>query len=79
MKRRSERSTAIQSVRSKLFWLHKCDKERLGTVLSLWKQYDAQNPDKAYGTMVSGKHWHYYESWVELVRKHCMDNKMVYK
>lgn len=42
---------------------------------SLWKKHDAQNPAKGFGTMVAGKHWHYYESWIEIVRSHCRDNR----
>lgn len=45
----------------------------------LWKEHDAQNPAKGFGTLVAGKHWHYYDNWVELLRKHCKDNTAVYK
>ena len=37
----------------------------------LWKQQDARNSSKGFGTMVAGKSWHWYESWVDVVRKHC--------
>ena len=37
----------------------------------LWKHLDARNPDKSYGVLVAGKHWHWYESWIEVVRTHC--------
>jgi len=40
----------------------------------LWKKLDAKNPGKGYGTMVAGKYWHWYERWVEKVRKHCEAN-----
>lgn len=39
----------------------------------LWKQLDAKNPDKNFGVLVAGKHWHWYDSWVEKVRKYCND------
>lgn len=39
----------------------------------LWKSLDARNPAKGYGTMVAGKVWHWYENWVDVVRKHCRD------
>jgi len=41
----------------------------------LWKQNDAKNPAKGFGTLVAGKHWHYYENWLEFLRKHCKDNE----
>ncbi len=40
----------------------------------LWKKLDAKNPGKGYGVMVAGKHWHWYESWVKVVRKYCSEN-----
>jgi hypothetical protein len=40
----------------------------------LWKALDAKNPAKGYGTMVAGKVWHWYERWVDVVRKHCREN-----
>ena len=44
----------------------------------LWKSLDAQNLAKGYGVMVAGKVWHWSESWVVEVRKHCSDNKEIY-
>ncbi len=44
----------------------------------LWKSLDAKNPAKGYGTMVAGKTWHWYERWVDEVRKHCSENKERY-
>ena len=44
----------------------------------LWKSLDAKNPEKGYGTLVAGKTWHWYERWVELVRKHCQENRGKY-
>lgn len=40
----------------------------------LWQSLDAQNPGKGYGTIVAGKNWHWYERWVDEVRKHCQAN-----
>lgn len=40
----------------------------------LWRSQDAKNPAKGYGTMVAGKLWHWYERWVDIVRKHCQDS-----
>lgn len=39
----------------------------------LWKRLDAKNPDRSFGVLVAGKHWHWYESWVEKVREYCND------
>lgn len=44
----------------------------------LWKFLDAKNPGKGYGTLVAGKHWHWYERWIDVVRKHCQDNHFQY-
>ncbi len=44
----------------------------------LWKQQDARNSSKGFGTMVAGKSWHWYESWVDVVRKHCQDSEGKY-
>jgi len=40
----------------------------------LWRSLDAKNPSKGYGMMVAGKFWYWYERWVEVVRKHCLDS-----
>ena len=41
----------------------------------LWKEKDAKNPAHSFGTLVAGKHWHWYERWVDEVRKHCEANR----
>lgn len=43
----------------------------------LWQTLDAKNPGRGYGTAVEG-HWYWYQSWVDLVRKHCEDNAAAY-
>ena len=45
----------------------------------LWKEHDAKNPAKGFGALVADKQWHYYQSWVDLVRKHCTDNGHLYR
>lgn len=44
----------------------------------LWQKLDAKNQAKGYGTMVAGKHWHWYERWLDEVREHCKENKEKY-
>lgn len=44
----------------------------------LWKANDAKSPAKGYGTMVAGTFWHWYETWVEVVRRHCRDSGAKY-
>lgn len=44
----------------------------------LWKSCNAKNPAHGYGTMVAGKNWHWYECWVDVVRKHCRDSGGIY-
>lgn len=36
----------------------------------LWKEKDAKNPKKGYGSSVEGS-WYWYENWVSVVREHC--------
>lgn len=45
---------------------------------TLWKSMDAQKASKNYGVRVA-KTWYWYQSWVEEVRKHCNENKNLYK
>lgn len=45
----------------------------------LWQCLDAKNPAKGYGTLVAEKDWHWYESWISVVRKHCCKNKETYR
>jgi hypothetical protein len=40
----------------------------------LWKTMDAKNQSNEYGVMVAGKQWHWYDSWLEEVRRHCGEN-----
>lgn len=40
----------------------------------LWRNLDAKNPNKNYGTTVV-KTWYWYESWLNEVEKFCQDNK----
>ena len=44
----------------------------------LWKNKDAKNPAHSFGTLVAEKHWHWYERWVDEVRKHCEANRESY-
>ena len=43
----------------------------------LWKSLDAKNPGKGYGIKVV-KTWYWYDRWVEVVRKHCKENRGLY-
>ena len=43
----------------------------------LWKRVNAKNPGKGFGVMVAN-HWYWYERWVDVVRKHCKDNRGKY-
>ena len=45
---------------------------------NLWKSLDGKNPNKRYGVMIA-KTWYWYESWIEIVRKHCRDNLAKYQ
>ena len=43
----------------------------------LWKDNDARDKQKNFGTDVAGK-WYWYQSWVEFVKKYCEANKQQY-
>lgn len=45
----------------------------------LWQFMDAKNHGKGFGALVAGKSWHWYECWVEKVRKHCQENRERYQ
>lgn len=44
----------------------------------LWKTENAKAPAKRYGVAV-GKHWFWYDSWLNFVRQHCKDNSDKYR
>ena len=44
----------------------------------LWKSRDAKNAKYQLGVNVEGS-WFWYESWVSDVRKHCVENQVLYK
>lgn len=46
---------------------------------TLWKKLDAKNPSLGYGIMVADKSWYYYESWIDVIRKHCVESGEKYK
>ena len=41
--------------------------------IHLWQKLDAKNFGKGYGVEVEGA-WYWYDQWVDVVRKHCIDN-----
>ena len=43
----------------------------------LWRQLDARDPAKGYGTFVAGT-WFWYERWVNVVREHCREHSDFY-
>ncbi len=44
----------------------------------LWKERDAKNPQKGFGTQVV-KTWYWYDNWLEEVEKHCKESGNKYK
>ena len=45
---------------------------------ALWKSLDARKQGKGLGTLVAEKYWHWYEKWIDEVRKHCQQNRDKY-
>lgn len=44
----------------------------------LWKKMDGKNKSKGFGVQVA-KTWYWYDSWLEVVRKHCRENAEKYQ
>jgi len=44
----------------------------------LWQSLDAKNAANGHGILVAVKAWHWYERWVDVVRKYGRDNKEQY-
>lgn len=44
----------------------------------LWKEMDAKNPQKGFGTQVA-KTWYWYDNWIQIVEIHCKKNGDKYK
>lgn len=44
----------------------------VGQHTDLWKRLDARKEGTGYGTFVAGGDWYWYETWVETVRQHCV-------
>jgi hypothetical protein len=44
----------------------------------LWKAKDGKNPSHQWGVQVEGT-WFWYEGWLDEVRRHCLENKALYK
>lgn len=45
---------------------------------TLWQSMDARKEAKGYGVSVAGA-WYWYSRWVDVVRKHCVDNAGQYQ
>ena len=44
----------------------------------LWKEMDAKNPQKGFGTQVA-KTWYWYDNWIQIVEIHCRESGDKYK
>lgn len=44
----------------------------------LWKEMDAKNPKKGFGTQVA-KTWYWYDNWIQIVKTHCSESGDKYK
>ena len=47
--------------------------------IDLWKELDAKDPAKGYGVQTESDGWRWYERWVDVVRKHCTENRVQYE
>ncbi len=45
----------------------------------LWKSLDAKNPGKGYGIEIFPGQWLWYDRWIDVVRKHCIENAELYR
>jgi hypothetical protein len=46
--------------------------------IDLWKNRDAKGQGRGYGVQIAGL-WYWYDSWVEQVRQHCLENAALYR
>ena len=44
----------------------------------LWKEMNAKNPKKGFGTQVA-KTWYWYDNWIQIVENHCKESGDKYK
>jgi len=44
---------------------------------NLWKEKNAKN-NKSYGVQIA-RTWYWYQTWIDEVRKHCIENQDIYK
>ncbi|HVB82940.1 MAG TPA: DUF3644 domain-containing protein [Candidatus Binataceae bacterium] len=45
----------------------------------LWKSLNAQDSAKSYGVRLSDGQWYWYETWLNRVREHCLENAAKYR
>jgi len=53
-------------------------KFRMHQHTQLWKEKDAKDRNKGFGTQVA-KSWYWYKNWVDEVEKHCIENAENYR
>lgn len=46
---------------------------------NLWKAEGAKKDGNGLGTMVAGKNWHWYGTWLDRVRSHCQEHVLEYR
>jgi len=46
--------------------------------IQLWKAKNAKNKGKGFGVEVANT-WYWYESWLSEVKKHCIENRSIYR
>lgn len=54
-------------------------KFRLHDHTLLWKSLDAKNSSKGLGAEVADGAWYWYDSWIDVVRGHCINNASRYQ
>ncbi len=45
----------------------------------LWRSLRAKEPAKGYGVQLSDGQWYWYETWLNRVREHCLENAAKYR
>lgn len=45
----------------------------------LWRELQAKDPAKGFGTMILGGQWCWYQTWMDRVRAHCQENAEIYR
>ena len=74
----TERPKHLPTAIVKLMVQEGYDRFTIHSHTTLWQTEDAKAPGKGFGVLVE-KTWYWYDTWLEVVRRHCEDNTVRYR